>query len=96
MSADRHSLRAFLRWLDSRFRYPRHFRRIGGLERARNVAWEAYFNGMHFHEIAMAEPFKAERMYQGLAQEILKELGHPMGVRQGLKWYRTRRFFGRA
>lgn len=96
MSKENKTLFEFLRWIDSRFRFPRHFRRIGGLERARNVAWNAYIDGMHFHEIAMAEPFKAERMYQSLAREVIHELGYPMGVRQGLKWYRLRRFLGRA
>lgn len=57
-------------------------RRLGATERARSIAWQMRIDhGMHFHEIAMSDPFKAERLFNQLADEVLKELGIPRDVK---------------
>ena len=50
-------------------------------EKAREVAFNAHLDGMHFHEVAMRDPFEAERQYLALAQSIVSLLGPPKGVR---------------
>lgn len=51
------------------------------VEEARKVAFNAFLDGMHFHEVAIRNPFEAERQYQALARKITQLLGEPEGVR---------------
>lgn len=50
------------------------------VEQAREVAFYAHIEGMNFHEVAIRDPFEAEREYQALAKKIIDLLGPPKGV----------------
>ncbi len=51
------------------------------VEAVRRLVWEAYFEHMHFHEIAIEDPFKAERILQDLCSSVLSLIGFPGDVR---------------
>lgn len=73
----RHAARPPSKWPSPK----RRKRRDRNTEKAREVAFNAHLDGMHFHEVAIRDPFEAEREYQALAQSIVSLLGPPKGVR---------------
>lgn len=50
------------------------------LEEARHLALGGLMESMHFHEIAMADPFEAESYLRNLCDGILDALGPPENV----------------
>lgn len=59
----------------------RRKRRAARFEKAREVAFRAMLDGMHFHEVAISDVFEAERQYIALAEQMIELLGAPKGVR---------------
>lgn len=63
-------------------RVTREPKKPGATERAREFVWQMNCDhGMHFHEIAMSNPFKAEQLFQELAAGVLAEIGAPRSVK---------------
>lgn len=55
----------------------------GALERVRQLAYSMRLEyGHNFHEIAMADPFEAEALFEKLTDGVLAELGLPKTVKQ--------------
>ena len=50
-----------------------------------DLAWQQYVDWMHFHEIAMAEPFKAEAEAQAFCRNVLKAV-LAAGIDRGHNW----------
>lgn len=55
------------------------------LEAVRKIAVELTLDTMHFHEMAMAEPFAAERWIQERGKRLIELVGWPEGFTQYIR-----------
>jgi hypothetical protein len=50
------------------------------LDKVAQIGFDLVVRNMHFHEMAMADPFAAEAYVQEMGEKILKITGPPPGV----------------
>lgn len=84
-------IRTAARWLGAVLVYVRRTKDDGwepgwqpetpDIEAVRQIAWEIRIEHMHFHETAMADPFKAESILHEYAARLHKAVGFPTGTR---------------